>query len=160
MYCVFTPRVCRVGRCQTDMSRALRSSQLHSFSTIPSSLVQAASRCGPRRSFAEQGSRSCLGLIIHSAIAQAPQAPQTPWSITPNCNATGTPGGRFTDSLGAVWGVLCAADLSGYSFHDQGTNGQGIYGCFKDCDNRPQCTGFVFVGNPDGGNGGTTGQTS
>jgi hypothetical protein len=101
-----------------------------------------------------------LGLIIHSAIAQAPQAPQTPWSITPNCNATGTPGGRFTDSLGAVWEVLCTAGLSGYSFMDQGTNGQGIYGCFKDCDNRSQCTGFVFVGDPNRGTGGTTGQTS
>jgi hypothetical protein len=95
-----------------------------------------------------------LGLIIHSATAQ------DTWSITPNCNATGRGGGTFTDSLGATWEVKCFADLDGYTFHNEKTQSQGIYGCFKDCDNRPLCTGFVFVGEPNGNTGGTTGQTS
>jgi hypothetical protein len=63
MYRVFTPRKCRVvgvGRYQATMSPSLRPSQSQSSSTIPLSLVQVVSRCGPQRSSGEQGSRSCL----------------------------------------------------------------------------------------------------
>jgi hypothetical protein len=96
-----------------------------------------------------------FSLTIHSTTALADT-----WSIEPNCNEKGKGGGIFTDSLGAVWEVQCAKGLSGYSFWDDGTKGQGVYACFKACDNRPQCTGFVYVGNAGNGVGdtGVTGQ--
>lgn len=46
-----------------------------------------------------------LILTLHSATAQ------DTWSIDSNCNARGNNGGRFTDSLGAVWEVRCARIL-------------------------------------------------
>jgi hypothetical protein len=84
---------------------------------------------------------------------------QDTWSITPDCNANGNGGGRFTDSLGAIWEVRCATDLTGYSPSDDGTFGQGVYACFKACDTRAQCSGFVYVGNTGNGvnNTGVTG---
>lgn len=85
-----------------------------------------------------------LSLTIHSATAQADT-----WSISTNCNVNETApgGGRFTDSLGAVWEVRCAQDLSEPAYEDQEVAGQGIYACFKACDNKPQCTGFVYRGS-------------
>jgi hypothetical protein len=144
MYCVFTPRVRRVvgvGRYQAIMSPSLRSSQIAVF--LHHTIVTRSSRLTMRSStlFRRAGlALVSLGLFIHSATAQD-------WSITSNCNSTGNGGGRFTDSLGAIWEVKCASELTGYSFMDQATQGQGIYGCFKDCDNRPQCTGFSFAGS-------------
>jgi hypothetical protein len=96
-----------------------------------------------------------FSLTIHSTTALADT-----WSIDTDCNKNGNGGGNFTDSLGAVWEVKCAMSLSGYSFWDDGSNTQGVYACFKACDNRPQCTGFVYIGNEGVGVGstGVTGQ--
>ena len=82
-----------------------------------------------------------LSLTLLSATAQ------DTWSINTNCNYNGNGGGRFTDSLGAVWEVKCAQDLSETSYQDLGAGGQGIYACFKACDNKPQCTSFVYRGS-------------
>jgi hypothetical protein len=91
--------------------------------------------------------RAGLALLSFSLTIQSTTAAADTWSIDTNCNKNGTNGGIFTDSLGAVWEVKCAQDLSEPSYQDQGVSDQGIYACFKACDNKPQCTGFVYRGS-------------
>lgn len=75
-------------------------------------------------------------------------APTTAWSPNVQCSAGGTDpaGGRYTDRFGALWEVRCQNQLDVVSSEDTGTTGQGIYGCWKGCNNRPGCSSFVFDG--------------
>lgn len=75
-------------------------------------------------------------------------APTTPWSPSVSCSNGGPDpaGGRYTDRFGALWEVRCQNQLDIVSSENTGTSGQGIYACWKGCNNRPGCSSFVFDG--------------
>jgi hypothetical protein len=79
-------------------------------------------------------------------------APTTPWSPAASCSAGGSDpaGGRYTDRFGAVWEVRCANSLDSTPYYSSGTSGQGIYGCWKGCNNRPGCVSFHYEGTVNG----------
>lgn len=68
------------------------------------------------------------------------------WSPAASCGS----GGQYTDPYGAVWNVNCGQDNTGAVYDQGATTGQGIYACFKACDERPTCTGFSFAGTVSG----------
>jgi hypothetical protein len=86
------------------------------------------------------------------------QAPTQTWTPTATCTlGLPTPtasNGTFIDSFGANWAVQCGQD-STYDSYDplEGTNGHGIYSCFRGCDNRPGCKAFSFFGTVSGRSG-------
>ncbi|KAK5175346.1 uncharacterized protein LTR77_000485 [Saxophila tyrrhenica] len=96
-----------------------------------------------------------------SGGAYAQSTPTQTWTPGSTCTqGLPTPSasdGTFIDSFGANWAVQCGQDDS-YSSYDpaQGTNGHGIYSCFRGCDNRPGCIGFTFYGVVDNAGGGPT----
>jgi hypothetical protein len=88
-----------------------------------------------------------------SAAAPAPTftAPATNWSPEVTCSQGGlNAGGQYTDRFGALWEVRCQTGLDVLSSEDVGTAGQGIFSCWKGCNNRPGCSSFVYNGTVDG----------
>jgi len=86
------------------------------------------------------------------AYAQAPSQTWTPAATcTQGLPTPSASNGTFIDSFGANWAVQCGQD-STYSSYDpaEGTNGHGIYSCFRGCDNRPGCTAFTYYGTVSG----------
>jgi hypothetical protein len=79
-------------------------------------------------------------------------APATLWSPNKVCANGGsdTAGGKYLDRFGAVWEVRCQSGFDVVSSEDVGTNSQGIYSCWKGCNNRPECSSFVYDGTVDG----------
>lgn len=89
-------------------------------------------------------------------VRQATVTPTATWTPAPVCANGGqvvaNAGGTYVDAYGNRWDTRCGMTLSGATFLDLGTNGQGYYACVKSCARRPLCTAFYFV--PSG-----TGQT-
>lgn len=84
------------------------------------------------------------------AIAQQSTPTQT-WTPAPTCsNGLANPAaqnGTYVDKYGASYTVQCAQDSTGFVYDMNGpTNGQGVYACFKGCDQRPGCTAFAYIG--------------
>lgn len=56
------------------------------------------------------------------------------------------PNGYYDDPFGARYAIRCQQDSSGIVYDQAGTTNQGVYGCSKGCDNRPNCKGWSYVG--------------
>ncbi|KAK6442114.1 glycoside hydrolase 15 protein [Oleoguttula sp. CCFEE 5521] len=93
---------------------------------------------------------------IRVALAQSPTPAQS-WAPAATCSNGGPnpTGGAYTDKFGANYSVSCGQDLTGMTFASAGVTGQGIYGCFKGCDNRPTCSAFGYNGTVTGPTSGT-----
>ncbi|KAK6396992.1 hypothetical protein LTR65_007491 [Meristemomyces frigidus] len=61
-----------------------------------------------------------------------------------------SPGGTYSDNYGALWNVECGQDLTGAAYTNLGTNNQGIYSCFQNCDRLVGCTAFAYIGTVTG----------
>lgn len=81
--------------------------------------------------------------------------PTQSWTPAATCSS-GLPtpsslGGTYTDNFGALWNVECAQDNTGAVYDPaEGTNGQGMYACFRGCNSRPGCTAFSYIGSVSG----------
>nr|OQO20802.1 hypothetical protein B0A51_15352 [Rachicladosporium sp. CCFEE 5018] len=93
---------------------------------------------------------------VRVALAQSPTPAQS-WAPAATCSNGGPnpTGGAHTDHFGANYSVSCGQDLDGYVYASAGVSGQGIYGCFKGCDNRPRCNSFNYNGTQTGPLAGT-----
>ena len=109
------------------------------------------------------GLRVVAGSVSSSASASA----------SPTRVGTGTPSGfpatcptdntkNITDSLGVSYQVRCQSDIApvGGGGTAAGNVANSFNDCFLMCDTTPlnngnQCTGFTYVGNPNGAGGGT-----
>jgi hypothetical protein len=105
------------------------------------------------RDFAVKLASGVFTVPASTAASPAPTfiAPTTPWQPNANCASGSDPaGGRYTDRFGALWEVRCRNNLDVPSSEDTGQTSQGIFGCWKGCNNRPGCSSFVYDGNIDG----------
>lgn len=107
--------------------------------TSTSSTATAGSATNIAQSGGSTGSGSTSGSSGSSA---------TQWVPAASCGS----GGQYTDKYGAIWSVNCGQDNTGTTYDQAATNGQGVYACFKACDERPTCTGFSFAGSVTGKN--------
>lgn len=95
--------------------------------------------------------RAGLALLSVTHHCIAPVSAQTAWTPEANCNANGNNGGRYTDTfLDSEYDVTCGQNFNTLEYDDEGTRSQGIYACFRGCNERPACVGFVFVGTVSG----------
>jgi hypothetical protein len=126
-----------------DYARRLPAGQF--VSTISSSIQAPSSSAQAPSSSAAASSTSTSAAAAATATFAAPT---TPWSPNVTCSNGGSDpaGGRYTDRFGALWEVRCQNQLDIVSSEDTGTTGQGIYACWKGCNNRPGCSSFVFDG--------------
>jgi hypothetical protein len=111
----------------------------------------AAPASGTRRDFAAR----ILASSSTSAAANPTAtlaAPITSWTPNAQCSQGGSnaAGGRYTDRFGALWEVRCQNQLNVDASERGGTSLQGIYGCWKGCNNRPGCASFSFNGTVNG----------
>lgn len=140
----------------TDADRPTRATcYLRSAVNLAANINANTATSGPDRATEPYNSGGGLrrDLAINVLRAAAPptvpaSAPATAWAPAANCAAGGTDvaGGRYTDRFNAGWEVLCAAGFSGTSFETADSGGQGIYRCWKGCNNRPGCVAFTFAG--------------
>ena len=85
----------------------------------------------------------------------AQATPSQTWTPAPSCiNGLPTPSisaGTYIDGYGANWAVYCGQDNTGtvYDAYSDG-DGEGVFGCFEGCDQRPGCTAFSFAGTVNG----------
>ena len=100
---------------------------------------------GIRRDFAAR-------ILAAPASTATLAAPITSWTPNAQCSQGGSDaaGGRYTDRFGALWEVRCQNQLDAVAPERGGTSLQGIYGCWKGCNNRPGCSSFSFNGTVNG----------
>ena len=80
-------------------------------------------------------------------------APTTPWVPNSDCTKGGSDsaGGTYTDRFGARWELRCQSGLDVIASEVTLQSDQGIYGCWKGCNNRPGCSSFAYAGLIDSG---------
>lgn len=99
-----------------------------------------------------------IGISLSLSLGLGVNAQATPsqtWTPAASCtNGLPTPtasNGTYIDGYGANWAVYCGQDNTGAVYDAyEGTNGEGIFGCFEGCDQRPGCTAFSYSGTVAG----------
>jgi len=108
------------------------------------------------RDFAARLPAGVITVPASTAARPAPtfDAANTPWSPNAACSSGGSSsaaaGGRYTDRFGAVWELRCQSGLDVIPSEITLQSDQGIYGCWKGCNNRPGCSSFIYDGTVSG----------
>ncbi|KAM0717693.1 hypothetical protein Q7P37_007545 [Cladosporium fusiforme] len=94
--------------------------------------------------------------------ASTTYAPTHVWAPAASCTVGSSGvgvmrGGVYRDDYGSYWQVGCDYDWSSQVFYDStayyaysGTNGQGIFACFRGCASRVNCVAFTYTGTITG----------
>jgi hypothetical protein len=102
------------------------------------------------RDFAARLPAGATTVPASTAATPAPtfDAAVTPWIPNADCTKGGSnsTGGRYTDRFGAVWELRCQSGLDVIASEVTLQSNQGIYGCWKGCNNRPGCSSFAYAG--------------